>query len=387
VTLPDLDFDHYHRHVLPERCVTTLGRAAADDVAGIPPIAFRVAAGRAYRFAARDGVIEIVPGADAPIVVELDPLAWADFVREMASAAGLLYAERARLAGGAAADLERWEPALRALYQARPFFDPAAAVFRDAAGAPLAVRRRFSLSDPAADLRHFLAETGFLHVGGVLSADEIARLRALVEAQAARAVPDDGTSWWAVRRDGARVLCRLIYLGMRVPEIAALSDDPRLLGLAALGPEPVRAACDRADGHSVVVKNADVVTGLSDLPWHRDCGLGGHPVTCPTLNLGIQLDAATAASGRLQFLAGSHRGSVHRSLLARPDLPIVAVDTEPGDVTVHLGDVLHAAPPPEGPGPGRRVLYLTFMPPRAFDVIRAGTSYNDVIRLGVGRAR
>jgi ectoine hydroxylase-related dioxygenase (phytanoyl-CoA dioxygenase family) len=149
----------------------------------------------------------------------------------------------------------------------------------------------------------------------------------------------------------------------------------------------VRPALDRSDGHSVVLKNADVVTGLSDLPWHRDCGLGGHPVTCPTLNIGIQLDAARAASGRLHFLAGSHRGSVHRSMLAQPDLPIMAVDTEPGDVTVHIGDVLHAAPPPEGTGPGRRALYLTFMPPRAFDVIGPGASYNDVIRLGAARAR
>jgi ectoine hydroxylase-related dioxygenase (phytanoyl-CoA dioxygenase family) len=137
----------------------------------------------------------------------------------------------------------------------------------------------------------------------------------------------------------------------------------------------------------VVLKNADVTAGLSDLPWHRDCGLGGHPITCPTLNMGIQLDAATAASGRLHFLAGSHRGSVHRSTLGRPDLPIVAIDTEPGDVTVHVGDVLHAAPPPEGSGPGRRALYLTFMPLRAFDVIGPGASYNDVIRLGPADAR
>jgi len=192
--------------------------------------------------------------------------------------------------------------------------------------------------------------------------------------------PGDGTSWWATHRDGRTVLCRLIYLGLRVPAIAALSDDVRLRALAGLAGEPLRAALDRSDGHSVVIKNAEIASGLSDLPWHRDCGLGGHPLTCPVLNMGLQLDAATAASGRLHFLAGSWRGSVHRAALGRPDLPVVAIDTEPGDVTVHFGDVLHAAPPPEGAGPGRRALYLTFMPERAFAVIGPGQSYNDVIR-------
>jgi hypothetical protein len=199
-------------------------------------------------------------------------------------------------------------------------------------------------------------------------------------------MPDDGRSWWAVRRDGTRVLCRLIYLGLRVPAIAALSDDPRLTALAALAPEPLRPAFDRADGHSVVVKNPDVASGLSDLPWHRDCGLGGHPATCPTLNVGVQLDAASAAAGRLEFLPGSHRGSVHRTALAHPGLPVVPVDTEVGDVTVHVGCILHAAPPPTGAGPARRTLYLSFMPLRAYDVIPAGGSYNDVIRSGLGRA-
>jgi hypothetical protein len=228
---------------------------------------------------------------------------------------------------------------------------------------------------------------GFLHVRGVFATAEIEALRAEVAKQAERAAPDDGTSWWAVQRDGARVLCRLIYLGLRVPEIAALSDDARLLRLASLGSVPLRCALDRADGHSVVIKNADVTAGLSDLPWHRDCGLGGHPVTCPTLNLGIQLDAASAASGRLHFLPGSHRGSVHRATLGRAGLPVRAVDTEPGDVTVHVGCVLHAAPPPEARGPGRRALYLSFMPARAFEMIAPGASYNDVVRTGIANAR
>jgi hypothetical protein len=253
---------------------------------------------------------------------------------------------------------------------------------RDRTGAPLDPRRSFSTADPDVELRHFLAETGYLHVRGVFAADEIHRLRDLVAGRQAAARPGDGRSWWARRRDGTPVLCRLIYLGLVEPDIAALGDDPRLRRLAALAPEPLRAAIDRSDGHSVVIKNPDVVEGLSDLPWHRDCGLGGHPLTCPTLNVGIQLDAATAETGRLHFVPGSWRGSCHRSAIARA--AAVAVDTAPGDCTVHLGDVMHAAPPPTSTGPGRRALYTAWMPARAYEAIPPGRSYNDVILARVG---
>jgi hypothetical protein len=204
----------------------------------------------------------------------------------------------------------------------------------------------------------------------------------IVEARQRAARPGDGRSWWAKRADGTQVLCRLIYLGLIEPAIAALDDDPRLRRLLALAGTPLRSAVDRSDGHSVVLKNADVVEGLSDLPWHRDCGLGGHPVKCPALNVGIQLDAATEATGRLQFVPGSWRYSCHRADLARA--PVVAVDTEPGDCTVHLGCVMHAAPPPTGSGPGRRALYVTGLSERAFEVIPPGKSYNDVILARVG---
>ena len=314
----------------------------------------------------------------------LDPRAWSDFVHELHTAAGLLYGGRVRFVRGESSDLERWEPALRALFSARPIFDPERRDFRDRAGAPLDLYRRFALDDADDELRHFLDQTGYLLVKRVFARDELARIADRVERVRATARPGDGRSWWAKRTDGAPVLCRLIYLGLAAPEIAALGDDPRLRRLAGLAGEPLRPTLDRCDGHSLVIKNPAVVEGLSDLPWHRDCGLGGHPITCPAINLGVQLDAATAEAGRLLFLPGSWRASCHRRDLERPDLRVVAVDTEPGDCTVHLGDVLHAAPSPTGSGAGRRALYLTFMPERAFDVIPPGRSYNDVIRARVG---
>jgi len=371
VRFPPIDFDDFHRRILPARISSPSGRVATRDLHGVVPLAFRFPDGRAYRLAPTASTIAIDPTDDAPTVVDLDESAWSDFVHELATAAGLVYSGRARFERGAHADLERWEPALRALFSDRPIFDPAAPP-------PADPHRSFTLDAQREELRHALDANGFALVKHVFRPVEVTRLADTVERFRTMAAPGDGRSWWATRADGTRVVCRLIYLGLAAPDIAALSDDERVKSLASLASEPLRPVIDRADGHSVVIKHPGVVDGLSDLPWHRDCGLGGHPVTCPAINIGLQLDAATPDAGQLHFVPGTARYSCHRPDLGRAHT--VAVDTEPGDCTVHLGDVMHAAPPPSGAGPGRRALYVTFMPARAFEFIPAGQSYNDAIR-------
>jgi len=372
------DFRAFHEAVLSASVATPIGRAAARDVANLAPIAFALANGAAYRLLPSGDTLRALPGDDAPTVIELDEPAWRDFASEMATAAGLHYGRRIRFLRGDFATLERWEPALRALFCGRPIFDPDA----DVLPPDVDPARSLTLDEPDDTLRRQLHATGYLHVRRVFESSEIARIREIVEARRKVARPGDGRSWWATRADGARVVCRLIYLGLAEPTIAALGDDPRVRRLASLAGTPLRPTTDRSDGQSVVLKHPEIREGLSDLPWHRDCGLGGHPATCPALNVGIQLDAATEASGRLHFVPGSWRASCHRSDLARART--VAVDTEPGDVTAHFGDVMHAAPPPTGSGPGRRVLYVSCMPPAAYDVIPPGKSYNDVILARVG---
>ena len=98
---------------------------------------------------------------------------------------------------------------------------------------------------------------------------------------------------------------RVNYLNHGSPRIAALGADPRLLGIGALGGADLRDAQDRLDGNSVVIKVPGSHGGLADLPWHRDCGMGGHPVKCPMLNVGIQLHSATADAGQLQMIPGT----------------------------------------------------------------------------------
>ena len=378
---PKLDFDAYHRRELPPRLADGRGRRAARDLGARAPLAFELPDGRAYQYVPCGDEMAVAPGSDgAEVVVGLDDDAFTAFVHELHTGAGLFYGGRLAFRRGGYPALERWEPALRALWSDRAIFDRGALDLRGRDGGPLDPRRSFDLAASDDDLRAFLHAAGYLVVRRVFHPDELARLSDAADRLLAAAQPGDRRSWWARTRTDDAVCCRVTYANLQDRRIAALSGDVRLHRLAALGAPGLRPGPDRCDGHSLVVKHGGVTEGLADLPWHRDCGLGGHPVMCPNLQLGIQLDAATPASGRLHVLAGSWRTSCHRSELERPDgLPIVAVDTEPGDVTVHFGDVLHAAPPPAAPGRGRRALYVSFFSPATFELIPPGHGYNDVL--------
>jgi hypothetical protein len=225
-----------------------------------------------------------------------------------------------------------------------------------------------------------LATQGFALVPGVFDAEEVATLRAEVDRLTAAARSDDQRSWWARTAGGDEVCCRLLYTGDGSDLIdEVVTGDDRLADLLAPTGETVRLATDRFDGLSVVMKPPGVVEGLADLPWHRDCGLGGHSIMCPAFNLGIQLEAATEETGQLEFLPGSHAsGWWPEDPHAVDGRRVVAVDTEPGDVTVHDGHVLHRAGPPSGRG-GRRALYATFVQEHAFDYVGPRQAINDVL--------
>ena len=367
-----VDFDDFHLVDLPARVAAGNGRLAARDVATVEPIAFQLLDGRAYTYCPAGDTVTIEPGvASARTVVELSPDAWSDYVNELRTCFGLLYANLASFPQGGFDDLARWEPALRALFHGRPIYDA------DTVTLPPDLGRAFTLDD--ADWPAFFDQTGFVHLRDVFTPSELLRVSDEVDRLVAAARPGDGRSWWATRADGDEVCCRVTYTTLASPTIAALGDDPRIRRLAELGPPGLVPTLDCLDGFAAVLKQPDVVEGLADLPWHQDCGLGGHPVICPGIQIGIQLDAATAATGQLHFLAGSQRSSCHPIAPGDETSPVVAVDTEPGDVTVHDPHALHAAPPPTGAGPGRRALYASFVRPETTAYIGAGRAYNDVL--------
>lgn len=373
-----LDFDHFHAVELPNQ----LAQRKPPDLAGLRPIAFRLDDGRAYTYIPSEQGIRISAGSGgAATVVELGHEDWSDFVWELRSSFALLYAGSLRFERGSIGQLSRWEPILRAVLDRQPVYDLASPPpVVDAEGRPLELDRRFTLEDSDQEIGGFLERAGFVHLRGVFGPDELDDLRAEVEAAVALAKPDDQRSWWTTV-NGEDICHRVNYLNDGSPLIAGLSDDDRLQRIGAFGGRDLRVCADRLDGHAVVIKVPGASSGLADLPWHRDCGMGGHPIKCPLLNVGIQLDRANAGTGQLQMIAGSHTGCSR--LPAEEEvagLPVVALDTEPGDVTAHFGHTLHSAPPPADlAAHGRRALYVSFVQPLVFEIVGPGKGYNDVL--------
>jgi len=384
-TFADLDFDRFHCRELPELLAAGNGALAAADLNRTAPIAFKLA-GRdgGYTYALADGAVVVRPGTDgAATVVELRPRDWQDLVHELRSVFGLLYGGDLHFVRGGFEHLQRWSPALRAMFSGRPIYDASTLDLRDLDGAPLDLRRSFSLVDDQAQARHFLRTAGYLHLRSVYSPEEIAGFAAEVDRLAQSARPGDSRSWWAEDSAGCRVLCRLTYVNESSALFARVHEDDRIARIVSLSGEELHCRPDRMEGHSVVIKVPDAAGGLADLPWHADCGLGGHSIMCPAVLIGIQLDEMNEDTGALHVRAGSWGTSCHMSDFERegagPSRYEVALEARAGDCTVHFADVLHAAPPPRSHVRGRRTLYINYFAPRLFEFVGPGKAYNDVL--------
>jgi ectoine hydroxylase-related dioxygenase (phytanoyl-CoA dioxygenase family) len=377
-----IDFDRFHLVELARRLREREVIFSDADAEVLRPLGIQLPDGRAYSYVPKGTTFSVQPGIDAAqTVVEVSLDSWCAFALELKTCFALLYADQLTISRGSFGQMARWEPSLRVAFSGQALFDldqPAPIV--DGSGRAVDLSKSFTLEDSATDIRSFLEQVGFVRLRAVLDAAEIEALRSDVSDALRVARPDDRKSWWTTV-DGREVCNRVNYLNEGSARIAELGADPRLVHIAALGGPELRDAQDRLDGNSVVIKVPGAESGLADLPWHRDCGMGGHPVKCPMLNVGIQLDAANESSGQLQMIPGSHQGT-SRLPNAREAQKhrVVAITTEPGDVTVHYGHTLHAAPPPNDPhGSGRRALYLSFVPPLTFEMVGPGQGYNDVL--------
>lgn len=373
-------FVEFHRRELPE-LIARHGRLAATDVSGAPTIAFRVEDGTTFSWVASDPV-EVVDGdAGATTLIELSEAAFSDFLHELVTANGAVRTGRARVARGSIEEWQRWEPVIQALCFGRAIYDSTVwETLVDRGGSPLDLHRSFQVDDPEAEMREFLATTGYLHVRAVFSLEEVACYGAEVERCRAHTTPGDPFSWWSVNATSEEVITRINYLDRFSPALLELAHDPRLARFARFAGSDLRVCDDRLDGPMVFIKNANVVQGNGDLVWHVDDGIGGHPVMCPLIQCGIQLDPANAANGQLMLLAGSHRYAKHWIAWGEEgDLPVVALETQPGDLTVHYGDTMHSTPAPTADDAGRRALYYKFAEPKTFDFVPAHCHYNDAL--------
>ena len=377
-----LDFSAFHREELPRRLAAGHGAiAAADDaLPSLGGLAFRLPSGEAFTYQPCAGGVDVVPGdAAAHTVIELAPEQWSELVHDLESAPGLLYAGRARCASGDAMRFVRWEPALRAMYHGRPIFSPERAELRDRRGGPLDPSRTFTLADDRAEMAHFLRSAGYLLAKGVFTPEQTRGLQDRARAHEARAQKGDKRSWWGRNAAGEEVLCRVTRCGESDEDLRGLARDPRIAALAALSHHPLVPRDRWGDGVAILIKNPGMTEGLSDLPWHRDCGMGGHASMCPVLIFSIYLAPSRPETGELRMLPGSHEASLGFFEATDPRAPRgIGLAADPGDVTLHYGDIMHAAPPPTGTGPFRKCVLLAYARADAYNH-RGESSYNDVL--------
>ncbi len=382
---PSVDFDAFHRTELPGRLSAGASANAAAGASDLDALGIRVAgAGPGFTYRVEDSRIAITPGEEnAGVVVELERAGWEGLVHDFESPASLLYYGEVKAVRGDLIQFVRWEASLRALYTGRPVYDPEQVDLRDHQGSPLDPAHAFRLDDDREEMKHFLREAGYLFVQGAFSAEEIEAFNVAAAELHANASPGDQKSWWVKDRQGNNALCRTLQGGV-MPQLEGLTRDKRILGLVGLADvNMVPKDPGELDAVSVLWKLPEIDAGLADLPWHRDCGMGGHASMCPTLVCSIFLGPNTPEAGELRFLPGSWRSTFRVGKAtgenARLGVPIPA---QPGDMTIHYGDGWHAAPPPtSSQGPFRSCVLVSFEREGAYNH-RGLRHYNDVLLSG-----
>jgi hypothetical protein len=303
--------------------------------------------------------LQVRPGLEgAGVVARLEEDALSDLVQDYQSAMGLAMTSRVSIDRGKMDDWIAWEMGLRALLDGRAVYETGDVTFRDLDGTPLDLDRMFRLDDDPAEMANFLREAGFLHVRGVFEEGEMAAVGRDIDLFIERARPDDGDSWWAEDVEGRSQAVRVLEFYKKSERLRALVHSDRFQWIGEMTGEG-HGFSRWAEG---LVKPLHIAKGLSDLPWHTDCGQGRHSFMCNALTCGISVTGADRVSGALGVVPGSHRANVKTTGLdSVMDMQPRMLETRTGDVTIHCSHTLHRAhPPTERP---RKVVYTIFRLP------------------------
>ena len=382
-TLGSVDFKSFHESELPRRLASVETPVPHDYAKTLRSLGIQIKdSGEAYTYSAENGGIEFEAGAErAQTLIELEHASWEELTHDLESSAGLIYHGRISCLRGDPMQLMQWEPALRWAYRGRPIYDAPRIDMKDLDGRPLDPTRSFELGDDREEMAHFLRTVGYIWVRNVLSQNEVEALHQESERLRASAREGDQESWWGKNAKGESVLCRVLRAG-KEPKMRSLHGDPRIRGLADLCDTKMalKQSAESKDGIALLWKQPGVTEGLGDLPWHRDCGMGGHESMCPTAVVSIFLGPNTPEAGAISFLPGSWTTSLAFAEANDPRAPIgVTPPAQPGDVTLHYGDGLHVAPPPtSSEGPFRSCVLMGFQREDAWNH-RGARHYNDVL--------
>jgi hypothetical protein len=371
----------------------TLPAAVDANAAGIvPALSFiepRPAAitvdDETWTLAAHDDRVTIERGRHDPVATaRLTVEQLADLVDDQQTFMSLWAGNTLEQSQGTIGHLLDWWLVWRAALDGARIYTPGSIAFADDRGRPLDLARRFRADDDPAEMRAFLETAGYLHIRELFTVDEMDAISAEMDRAAANYEQGDGRSWWARTRNGDTRLVRMQGFDRESDGARALTEDARFLDLADIPAAGHQFGTKRAHNKiEALFKPIGVTEGISDIPWHKDCGIGRHSYDCCGLTVGISVTGADATSGQLWALAGSHRALVW-SGVKQPDLdlPEVPLATTTGDVTLHLSCTMHMAQPPTDRE--RRVMYSGFgLPPLATadrDAVSAGRARLGAVR-------
>jgi hypothetical protein len=322
--------------------------------------------------------------ADAKAHVQLSREQFDELVSDQQTFMSMWAANKLRQEKGNVGHCLDWWLVLRAAIDGVPIHVPGAVTFADRKGAPLDLNRSFRPDDDVEEMRNFLREAGFLHVRGVFGAEEMRVISADMDTAVPHYSEGDGRSWWARTDAGETRLVRMQGFDRESETVHGLLGDSRFLSLAQIPGAGHEFGRKRAQNRiEALFKPIGVTEGISDIPWHKDCGIGRHSYECCGMTVGISVTGADDVSGQLRVIAGSHRALVW-SGIRQPDLdlPDIPLPTETGDITIHLSCTMHMAQPPVERE--RRVMYSGFsLPPLA--AADSGAQSSGRARLGAVR--
>ncbi|MCK9902665.1 phytanoyl-CoA dioxygenase [Parafrankia colletiae] len=349
--------------------VTRHGPLVARGIAYLqaPPLAIEIGAS-SWSFGSDGTTLAASRGTvGGALIVTFDEADFSDWAQNQRSFNAMLTARELRYRGGSELDVSVWDSLWLTLLEGWPVVDDAIE-FVDRRGVPLDLGRVFTPADEPEDVAHFLREAGYLHLRNWLDPANMKDISSDID----QALPDyregDGRSWWATVKDGSRHCVRLQEFIAHSPTTAAILHGERWDHLrGVLAGDDLLEQRPGGRGPEALIKPIGVTVGASDVSFHRDCHFGRHAYNCSNLVTGIAVTGSGETNGQLRVIAGSHRVLMPVEIASsRPYLPVVAVPTEPGDVTVHLTCTLHESTPPLVEE--RRVLYTGFsLAPRADD--------------------
>lgn len=246
--------------------------------------------------------------------------------------------------------------------------------------AELPMDTRFRLGERVTPVQQaFLDRNGYLVYDRVASTDEVARILAEADQVQVKLLEEQRESvfgvpiWVGSDPEGGPYLQRLAFTSVFSEFIHTFVRDARFEPVRQLIGQDARVGDREKDG---VVLNRYLNNPGSLRPgvgWHTD-GLRdvfyNWRMPAPQLNVGLHLHRVRPSDGGLRILPGTHNQGVLSTLFKkpyfvyhRPDPREIAVETWPGDLTVHDGRTWHrVAPNPAQGWPSLRVsMYVPYV--------------------------